>query len=333
MTRAGVAMSNTILTEDETNALLDGVASGAVEVHSGSGDRLADVRPFEFGPHARIESNSYPRLKVLNQQLSAHVEQFCSTTLNCEVDISPQSAAVRSFSDHCGQMAPLSAVTSFRARPLDGHGLIILEASAVSQLVEAFFGGAQSKAIENSSGTFTPGEMAVCRLFSDSLLELMQQTWEPLIAMRLERDTTEIGTDLVDDIGATDLVIGSRFEMGFVGSNAAFSILLPVNMFSPLIPVLDGQKRERDPVEDARWDRAIRSQVLDAEIRLDGTVGAARMRLKDLIGLEPGSVIAISNPRKATVLAGGIPILSGKFGAHSGRNAIETLEWLEPGRE
>jgi flagellar motor switch protein FliM len=323
-------MSDKILTEDETSALLDGVASGAVEVRSNTGDRYADVKAFQFGPHARIRSNSYPRLKVLNQQLATHLEHFCSATLNCKLTIAPQPAGVRTFGDHCGQMAPLSAVTSFKARPLTGHGLIILESSAVSQLVEAFFGGAQSEALRNSSGSFTPGEMAVCRLFSDSLLKLMQRTWEPLIAMKLERDTTEIGTDLVDDIGATDLVIGSRFEMSFVGSNAAFSILLPVNMFRPLIPVLEGQKRERDAAEDARWEQAIRARVLDADVRIDGAVGAARIRLGDLIALEPGYVIPISNPRNATVLAGGIPILSGRFGAHSGRNAIETLEWLDP---
>jgi flagellar motor switch protein FliM len=324
-------MSNQVLTQDETDALLDGVSSGAVEVHSGTGNRYADVKPFQFGPHARIQSNSYPRLRVLNQQLATHVEHFCSVTLNCRVGITALPAQVRSFSDHCGQMAPLSSVTSFLAKPLEGHALIILEASAVSQLVEAFFGGAQSEALSNSSGTFTPGEMSVCRLFSEALLELMQQTWEPLIAMKLKRDATEIGTDLVDDIGATDLVIGSRFEMNFVGSNAAFSILLPVNMFRPLIPVLDGQKRERDPAEDARWEQAIRTQVYDADITLAGSVGSVRMRLGDLVGLEPGSVINISNPRKATVLAGGVPVLSGKFGAHSGRNAIETLGWLKPG--
>jgi flagellar motor switch protein FliM len=157
----------------------------------------------------------------------------------------------------------------------------------------------------------------------------MQQTWEPLIAMVLTRDTTEIGTDLIDAIGATDLVIGSRFEMNFSGGPAAFSVLLPVNMFQPLIPVLDGQKRERDAVEDARWDRAIRAQILDASIQLDGAVGSARMRLGELVRLKPGSVIKISNPREARVLAGGIPVIAGKFGAHSGRNAIEAVEWLD----
>jgi flagellar motor switch protein FliM len=212
---------------------------------------------------------------------------------------------------------------------LEGHGLILLEAPAVSQLVEAFFGGAQSEALKNTSGAFTPGELAVCRLFSDSLLALMQKTWEPLIDMKLERDSTEVGTDLIDDIGATDLVIGNRFEMNFVGSNAAFSVFLPVNLIRPLIPVLDGQKRERDAAEDARWNKAIRRQLLDADIRLNGTVGVARLRLGQLIGIHPGSVIDISNPRSATVLAGNVPVISGTFGIHAGQNAIETREWLE----
>jgi flagellar motor switch protein FliM len=326
-------MAKPTLSEEETNALLGGVSSGAVEVSTGKGSEYADVKPFEFGAHARIQSNSYPRLKVLNQQLANQVQNFCSSTLNCQVEIKPQPVSVRTFSDHSGQMAPVSAVTSFRARPLEGHGLIILEAPAISQLVEAFFGGAQSSAVRNTSGAFTPGEMAVCRLFADSLLAMMQTTWEPLIDMKLERDSTEVGTDLIDDIGATDLVIGNRFEMDFGGSNAAFSLLLPINVISPLVPVLDGQKRERDAAEDARWARAIRSQLLDADIRLQGTIGTARLRLGELVGIKPGTVIHISNPRRATILAGGTPVISGTYGVHSGNNAIETREWLEPGSE
>lgn len=326
-------MTNKTLTDEEADALLGGVESGAVEVSSGEGTKYADVRPFEFGGHARIQSNSYPRLKVLNQQLANQVQNFCSSTLNCAVEITPQPVAVRTFSDHSGQMAPVSAVTAFKALPLEGHGLIILEAPAISQLVEAFFGGAQSEALRNTSGAFTPGELAVCRLFSDSLLAMMQKTWEPLIDMKLERDSTEVGTDLIDDIGATDLVIGNRFEMNFVGSNAAFSLLLPVNVIRPLIPVLDGQKRERDIAEDARWEKAIRRQLLDADIRLHGTVGTARLRLGELIGIRPGSVIDIANPRSATVLAGDVPVISGSFGVHSGHNAIETQTWLESSAE
>jgi flagellar motor switch protein FliM len=321
-------VSDKILTEEETSALLGGVSSGAIEVHSTEGERYADLRPFEFGPHARIRSNSYPRLKALNQQLASQAEQFCSSTLNCEVEIVPQAPTLRSFSDHCGQLAPVSAVTTFRALPLEGHGLIILEAPAISQLVEAFFGGAQSEAVRNTSGTFTPGEMAVCRLFSNAVLTMMQQTWEPLIDMKPERDSTEVGTDLIDDIGATDLVIGNRFDLNFVDSPAAFSLLLPLNMILPLIPVLDGQKRERDLAEDRRWEKAIRTHLLGARVELEGFVGTAALALRDLTGLEKGCVIDIENPRKATVMAGGVPILSGRFGAHSGRNAIEAEEWL-----
>jgi len=106
--------------------------------------------------------------------------------------------------------------------------------------------------------------------------------------------------------------------------------LLPVNVIRPLIPVLDGQKRERDAAEDARWDKAIRTQLLDADVRLNATVGAARLRLGELIAIQPGNVINITNPRNATVLAGDVPVIAGTFGIHAGQNAIETKVWIDP---
>ena len=41
-------MSENVLTDDEVDALLDGVESGEVEVQSAQGPRYASVTPFEL---------------------------------------------------------------------------------------------------------------------------------------------------------------------------------------------------------------------------------------------------------------------------------------------
>jgi flagellar motor switch protein FliM len=322
-------MTEPVLTEDEKSALLDGVSSGAVEVHSAAGQKYADVQPYEIGPHARIQKNSYPRLKVLNHQLASRVANYCSSVLNCEASIVADPVSIRSYGEHCGRFPDLSAVTTFEASPLEGRGLIVLESSAISELVEAFFGGAGNDAVTAASGSLSPGELAVCRLFSNAILSMMQEVWQPIIEIDAERKSTDIGTDLVEGIGDSDAVIGSRFEMSFGKVITAFSVLLPLAMIGPLIPVFDGQKRERDAVEDARWEKAIRARLPDALVEVQAVVGEAQMPLGDIAGLQVGDIIKIEDPRNALVVAGKVAILEGRFGVHAGCNAIEATTWID----
>jgi flagellar motor switch protein FliM len=96
-----------------------------------------------------------------------------------------------------------------------------------------------------------------------------------------------------------------------------------------LLPVFDGQKRDRDAAEDARWEHSLRSRVTDSIVRISSDVGQTRMTLRAVADLEPGDVINIGSPQKGTVFAQEVPILTGRFGVHEGHYAIEALNWLE----
>ncbi len=45
-------MTDPVLTEDEKGALLEGMSSGEIEVHSTKGPTYAEVTEFEIGPRS-----------------------------------------------------------------------------------------------------------------------------------------------------------------------------------------------------------------------------------------------------------------------------------------
>lgn len=325
-------MTDQVLTPDETSALLEGMSSGAVEVHDGAVQRHADVQPFAFGPHARIQSNSYPRLKLMNEQLAKRLGEYLGALLHADVGVTAQPSVVRRFSDHAAALSALSAANTFTAAPLAGKGLVVLDEQAISELVEAYFGGSENEPVRNTTGSLSSGEVAVCRLFADTALTMVKEIWEPVIALSPERTVTEVGVELVEAIGPMDLVLGTRFSVGLAGGEAIVAMLWPMAMLQPLLPVLEGRKRDRVPGDDARWEKAIRSRLPDTAVSLTGAVSRTRVPLSALTGLAPGDVIRIADPRKATVLAGTVPLMSGRFGVHAGRNAIETTGWAAPAR-
>lgn len=316
-----------VLTDDEKEALLEGVANGAVEVLTGGEQTYAELRSFSISPRSRIRRNSFPRLQILNEQLADRLKKHTETSLQCEVAISPGAIVVRPYSEICAQVDALSSVTVFKAPPLEGQGGIVIEAVVINQLVESFFGGGDNDGPTKPISVFSPGELSLCRIFGNAILQMLQEVWDSFHKIAPESLGMEIGMDLVDIAADTDRVLAIDFEMTFAKAEGKFRLLFPVNMLQPLLPIFEGQKSDRDTAEDARWERCLRAHLPDATVRLTGCVGKIVLPLKRLEGLKPGDVISIDDPSQAVMVAGEVPVVHGRFGVQAGTNAVETKCW------
>lgn len=324
-------MTEQVLTEDEKNALLEGVASGAVKVQTGRGAKYASVRPFDIEARARIVSNSYPRLQSVNQRFAERLSGHAQGLLQAEPDIRPVEAGLRTFGELCAGLGDPAAAILFEAPPLKGQGLVVLRAELVGQLVEAFFGGpGDTSSGSKESSTFSTGELSVANLFCNLVLENVQEAWQPLVAFAPAALKTETSLEHVDLGSDDDTVIDTAFEVRLNGQegHGRFHIVWPREMVATLLPAFDGQRRERDAAVDARWAQVIVRRLADVPMKITTRVGHVRLALGDVIGLAPGDVIPIGSPASATVLANNVPIINGRFGIFDGRNAVEAGEWL-----
>lgn len=322
-------MADPVLTDDEKDALLEGMSSGEVEVHSNKGPAYATVTPFEIGPRSRINTNSYPRLQSLNRQFASRMSKQAEALLNADTIVNYRGTTNCLYSDVCEQSEGLSLLVEFSPKPLEGSALISIDANTVGSLVETFFGGQGNDEVRQDPEFFTPGELSVALLFGDAALSVISEVWAPLVRMSPETVGTHLSSAVLDGVDAGDLVITSDFSLDIAGNQQGFHILWPVSTVASLMPVFEGQKRDRDAAEDARWERSLRSRVTESVVTISSDIGQTRMTLGAVAELAPGDVITIGNPRAGTVSAQNVPILAGRFGVHDGRYAIETTNWLE----
>lgn len=323
-------MTDPVLTEDEKGALLEGMSSGEVEVHSNRGPTYASVTDFEIGPRSRIRTNSYPRLQSLNRQFASRMSKQAEAMLNADAAVTFRSIETSTYSEFSEQSSLLSLVVEFLPKPLEGSALLNLNASTVENLVETFYGGLGNEPARQEPEFFTPGEISVAALFGEAVLGVINEVWQPLIKVSAEMAGTHLSSGVIDGIDGGDSVLCCEYELDVADQKQHFQLLWPVRTVSSLLPVFDGQKRDRDPAEDARWERALRSRVTDSVVRIASDVGHTRMTLGEVAELAPGDIININNPQKGTVSASNVPILEGRFGVHDGRHAIETSKWLDP---
>ncbi|MBT8080264.1 MAG: FliM/FliN family flagellar motor switch protein [Gammaproteobacteria bacterium] len=321
-------MTDKVLTDEEKDALLEGVSSGAVEVHGSGGPSYASVKPFEIGPRSRIVSDSFPRLHRLNLQLADELAGHASSMVQRDVNVTAVDLEVITFGEFVQKHDELSFVVTFLAPPMDGRALLTIDASLVRQLVECFFGGEGGDVTVPAENAFTDGEMSVARLFSNIVLSVLKEAAVAICELSPEPIATHTNLDLVEVSAGTDRVISSEFEIAFGGHQSSCRLMWPIATIRPLLPVFEGQKKERDAARDLLWAKELKRRIADTPVELVTTVGHAGLRLADLVGLQAGDMIEIENPGLATVYAKDVPVLHGRFGVHQGHNAVEARNWV-----
>jgi len=321
-------MSDQIISDEEKSALLDGVENGDIEVHSSTGPRYATVAEFSIPPHNCIVSNSFPRLQKLNRNLAGGFGKSVTVLLNRKVDILPAQITVDTWGEFSGRSEAPAVLYAFSANPLTGTAVVSVQAGLVGHIVETFFGGPAVRRGERRGGEFTPGEMKVVTLFCDDLARAIATTWKGVAELSPKCTAVHQSTDVVDVLDGAADIVACEFVAQFGEEHFEFHIAWPIAMLAPLLPVLEGQKKNRDAAEDARWEQVLRTALPDATVGLTTCIGNARLNLRSIADLSAGDVIDFVNPRRGRVFAGNVPVLEGRFGVHDGRYAIEAGRWL-----
>ena len=321
-------MGSEVLTQDEVGALLHGVDSGEIEVQSADGPRFAVVDSYDVPRRCRIESDSLPKLELLNSNLAQRLAQRTQQLLSCQLGVLCRETGCLRFAEVWETNSDPLVAVEFSAPPFPGCGAIVVHAGLIHQLVELFFGGSSKELKAGAHGDFTPGVMRVVDAYADIVLTSLKETWEPVERIEPKRRRTEPSTSLLTIADETESVIRSTFDFSFTECDGTLELLMPVAMLDALMPMLKGDSRAADPVKDKYWEDCFRETVRDIAVDLSTTIGQATMTLRELICLEPGDIIDIENPTRATILARDVPLMEGRFGVHGGKNAVEASGWF-----
>jgi flagellar motor switch protein FliM len=319
-------MSDPVITDEEKDALLDGVEAGEIAVQADGEQSYASVRDFEFPERSRIVSNSFPRLAVLNDQLAIKGSRSFEKLFNSPVLLRNTGIDFMSFSAF--RYRSRSAILEFTLAPLEGPAIIVLAAPTLARLVETFFGGSSDNPLRIADEGFTPGELTVAMLFGREFVKTLEVAWQSFYEVKAEIAGVRQESDVVEILEPGEHVVVCNFDVECLGDPEQFQVVLPTGMLAPILPALEGQKRDRNPEEDVRWERSLRDTVTDSVVHVTTTVGEARLTLRDIVDLKPGDVIGIDDPRNGRLLAAGKPVIAGRFGVHDGCYAMETTHWL-----
>ena len=258
-------MTVDVLNQDEIDALLHGVDSGAVETKDSAAG--GEARPYDFATQTRIVRGRMPTLEMINERLARQLRISFFNMLRRSPDVAVAPISLPKFAEYVPTLQVPTSLNLIKIGPLPGTALVILEPKLVFAVVDNFFGGTGRHAkIEGRE--FTATEMQIIHMLLNQVFAGMKDAWTPVMAIEPEYMNSEINPNFANIVTPTEIVVVSRFHIELEGGGGDIHITIPYSMLEPIKDVLKAGMQSDRADKDERWGQTLRNELEETEVDL-----------------------------------------------------------------
>lgn len=311
---------NDVLNQDEIDALLNGVDSGAVDT-AATGEQRGAARKYDFNKEMRIVRGRMPTLEMINERLARALRINLYALLRRSVEIAVGPVQMKKFSEYAHSLSLPTNLNLIKVNPLRGTGLVVLAPKLVFAMVDTFFGGSGRHAkIEGRE--FTATEMRIVQMFLRGAFTDMREAWAPAAQIEPEYQGSEINPHFANIVTPSEVVVISTFRIELESGGGEMHITLPYAMIEPIREALDSGVQSDRAEHDERWAVTLREDIQDAEVELATVLGQGSVRVSQLLDLKVGDVVPCDFTGQATATVEGVPVFRGAFGVSRGQQCV-----------
>jgi flagellar motor switch protein FliM len=312
-----------LLSQEEIDALLNGVDDGQIETESDVPPEPGTVLDFDFTQQDRIVRGRLPTLEMINDRFARFFRSALFGVLRKTCEVSVLGVRMVKFHEYVHGLVVPSNLNLIRVKPLRGTALAVMEPRLVFTVIDNFFGGDGRYHARIEGRDFTPTENRVIQILLAELFASMVEAWAPVMPVQFEFLNSEINPQFANIVSPTETVVVSRFHIELDGGGGEIHLTLPYSMVEPIRVMLDaGVQSDRMGERDERWIQCLHEEVMDAEVELSSLLLEAQINIGEFLGLRVGDVIPVNLPDIATVFAEDVPVFRGHYGQSNGRYAV-----------
>ncbi len=322
-------MSNDLLSQDEIDALLHGVDSGAVDTEPAPDPGVA--RTYDFASQDRIIRGRMPTLEMVNERFVRLWRIGLFNLIRRSADLSVRGIDLVKFGDYLHQLYVPTNLNLIKFKPLRGTGLVVFEPRLVFAVVDNFFGGDGRYPTRIEGREFTPTEMRVIQLMLKQTFADLAEAWAPVLDVECEYINSEINPHFANIVTPREYVVVSRFHVELEGGGGEIHVTLPYSMLEPIRELLDAGIQSDRVDRDESWNVSMREQLMSAEVTISSILARRSIDLRQLTRLKVGDILPIDLPAEVPVCVEDIPVFTGRFGTADGCNVVKLTDTRPPG--
>jgi flagellar motor switch protein FliM len=322
-----------VLSQDEVDSLLSGISQGTVETETDIPEKNEEIKTYDFSMPAGPLHLGMPALGIINERLVGFLKTSLPIVSRNVVDVSLTSTESVKFNEFCLSLPVPSSINIFSLEPLRGHSLVVLEGNLVFSFVDSLFGGKGVSHVKLEGRCFTAIETKIVERIVNIILGDIQQSWSDVYDVKTVYSHSEMDPQFAGIVKPEDVVIVNKFEVELENVSGIITICIPYSSIDPIRDRLKTGYHDEVKEVDKEWRRYIEKKIMDMDMELSCTMGMAKIKGEDLLGLKIDDVIILDqNPVDNTIVKiEGIPKFKGSPGSFNNRKAVRISERIKEG--
>jgi flagellar motor switch protein FliM len=318
-----------ILSQDEIDALLKGIAEGDVELESEETSRAAgEACPFDLANMARSKKEDLPTLQFVYERLGKALTSALTLFIEREVEVTAgkvQNTEYRELTKNLPLPTNLNLVTTENLR---GFLILIFDVKLIFSVLETIFGGSRLSAPKIEGREFTKIELKVVKKLIDVVLLQLEKAWSPVYEIRCKYSRSEMNPNYLSVVAPEEIVSLCELSVTVDDISTWIKVCVPYSVLEPVKNILVMAPSRGDREIKQRWEKQLKSRILGVPLELTATIGRKRMSLQEFVSLKEGSLILVDrhvNDRLPLEI-NDTARLKGKLGLFKGNKAIKIEE-------
>lgn len=274
-----------------------------------------NLRKYDFKKPSPIPEEQKNTIALLHEHYAQKLKVNLSAFLRTEVETSIENVEQITFSAYISSLNTPTCISSFDMSPLNGFGLIEVNAIIAYSVIDRMLGGNGSP--PKQVRPFTDVEISIIRKFIGNLLTDLQDTWKSVVNVSFSPREIQTNPAMVRIIPMREITLIITLGIKISDANGLITICIPYSNLEPISFKLGNQqwtKYTSKPSEDVLT--AHKRNFYKVPLEVNAILGQIELGIEEIIALEVGDIIDLSKKTKDPIhlqIAG-----SNKFEANPG---------------
>ena len=287
-----------VLSQDEIDQLLTAISTGDVEPEdTRQVAERKNIRIWDFRRPDKFSKEQIRTVSFMHETFARLTTTSLATQLRSMVHVHVASVDQLTYEEFLRSIPSPTALAVINMDPLTGSAILEIDPAITFTIIDRLFGGPGEGA--KISRELSEIERAVMESIIVRILGNMREAWSQVIDLRPRLGQIETNPQFVQIVPPTEMVVLVTLETKVEEVEGMMNFCVPYLTIEPIISKLSAQYWYSSVRRGATTENlnVLRDRLAGIGVPLVAEVGDITLSMKDVMGLQPGNVIRLSDSR------------------------------------
>ena len=288
-------MSDTTLTPEELDAVMDAVAASSEE--TASDGAAPQIKVYDFANPNKFSKEQLRALEMIYSSFARDFTTQLGTLIRIASEVELDAIIETSYGDFFASMPHAASIALLNIEPLSGRAMLSFDPALSFSLVDRLLGGPGRSLTKLRD--LTEIEKGLLKRIIDLVSKGIAEAWNTVVPMKPELDLI-IGSTLFSQVALPDdRVMLANFTIKFGSVSGTMHFGIPTTSLDPILSKLTAQQwfSSGRRAANETLTEAIRTSIVKTHLDVAVELGRADLLVRELLDLQVGDLICLD--RKA----------------------------------